>query len=116
MERSVIEQLRNQLTQEREDLTSQLTDMGVDPETGDPDNASFDRGFADSGQATAEKARLLSIAEGLVDTLREVNAALRRMDEGTFGACESCGKAIAEERLEARPFARQCMDCMRKSA
>jgi RNA polymerase-binding transcription factor DksA len=41
----------------------------------------------------------------------EAREALRRMDEGTYGICESCGKAIAKERLEAIPFTRFCVDC-----
>jgi RNA polymerase-binding transcription factor DksA len=41
----------------------------------------------------------------------EARAALRRMEEGTFGQCEGCGKAIAKARLEAIPFTRYCVDC-----
>lgn len=43
--------------------------------------------------------------------LSEVDAALRRVDAGTYGVCESCGRAIAPARLEARPFARYCVAC-----
>ena len=45
--------------------------------------------------------------------LREVVAALAKIDDGSFGACERCGEAIAEKRLEALPFARYCIDCQR---
>jgi len=41
----------------------------------------------------------------------EVQAALRRLDEGTFGKCESCGRTIAEARLEAIPYTRHCIKC-----
>lgn len=43
--------------------------------------------------------------------LAEVEAALARIDEGTFGVCKNCGKAIAPARLEARPYAQTCIDC-----
>jgi DnaK suppressor protein len=43
----------------------------------------------------------------------EIRAALRRIDDGTFGRCESCGHEISHNRLEAIPFARQCIDCAR---
>lgn len=42
---------------------------------------------------------------------RECNAALDRIDNGTFGQCENCGKEISKQRLEALPYARTCMQC-----
>lgn len=116
MDQGTLDRLRQQLTGERDVLKTQLVDMGIDPKTGDPDHVEFEQGFADSGQATAEKARVLSMAEGVFDSLREVNAALERIDAGTYGTCESCGKDIPEERLDARPVARLCMACKRRSA
>ena len=41
----------------------------------------------------------------------EVDAAIERLDAGTYGVCEGCGRAIADGRLEARPVARTCIDC-----
>lgn len=43
--------------------------------------------------------------------LTEVDAALARVDDGSYGTCESCGRAIPAARLEARPFASRCVDC-----
>jgi DnaK suppressor protein len=45
--------------------------------------------------------------------LRDVVAALQKIDEGSFGNCERCGELIADKRLEALPFARYCIDCQR---
>ena len=45
--------------------------------------------------------------------LRDVVAALERIDSGAFGDCERCAESIAEKRLEALPFARYCIDCQR---
>jgi DnaK suppressor protein len=42
--------------------------------------------------------------------LAEIDAALRRIDDGTFGACAVCGAPIGEERLEAVPYARLCIE------
>ncbi len=117
MNESTIEELRVRLDDEHGHLISQLTEMGVDPETGQPNQVDFEQGgFADSGQSTAEKARVLSIAEGLLETLKEVDAALERMKTGTFGTCETCGSPIGDERLDALPFARQCMNCKRRAS
>jgi DnaK suppressor protein len=45
--------------------------------------------------------------------LRDVVAALQRIDNGSFGSCERCGEAIGDKRLEALPFARYCITCQR---
>ena len=45
--------------------------------------------------------------------LRDVVAALQKIDDGSFGNCERCGETIADKRLEALPFARHCIDCQR---
>lgn len=114
MDQTTIDRLRTRLTDERKELQTQLVDMGVDPSTGAPDQVEFQQGFADSGQATAEKALVLSMAEGVLETLREVDAALKRIDAGTYGRCESCGDPIPPERLDARPVARLCVSCKQR--
>jgi RNA polymerase-binding transcription factor DksA len=53
------------------------------------------------------------MVRSLRDTLREVDAALDRMDTGTYGRCQKCGNPIAEERLEALPATRLCIACKR---
>jgi RNA polymerase-binding protein DksA len=45
--------------------------------------------------------------------MAQIDAALGRIESGTFGTCTNCGKSIAEERLEARPWASMCIDCQR---
>jgi DnaK suppressor protein len=45
--------------------------------------------------------------------LRDVVSALQKIDDGSFGACERCGEAISDKRLDALPFARYCIDCQR---
>ena len=47
----------------------------------------------------------------LQDTLDEIEAALARIDAGTYGACVRCGAAIPVERLQMRPFAVRCVPC-----
>lgn len=115
MDQTTIDQLRHRLDDERKHILTQLADMGVDPRTGAPDADRFEQGFADSGQATAEKARVLSMAEGLLETMQEIDAAVERMEKGTYGRCESCGEPIGAERLDARPVARLCMACKQRA-
>ena len=46
--------------------------------------------------------------------IAEIDAALQRIEEGTFGLCATCGNPIGEERLEAVPYTTQCIECKRK--
>ena len=97
---------RASLEEERARIRGQLEQMGHFG-TG----LSFDEGFADSGQVTAERGEVEALANSLVDTLDEVEHALEKFDAGTYGVCEVCGAAIPDARLEAKPAARQCMEC-----
>src|SRR6185503_11253063 len=60
-----------------------------------------------------EQQRDLALRDRNQDHLEQVEAALRRLDEGTFGACVRCGRPIAAERLDALPWAAHCIDCQR---
>ena len=59
--------------------------------------------------------RTLQLADAAAGRLVEVEAALERLDNGTYGTCEGCGELIAVERLEALPETRMCLDCRRES-
>jgi RNA polymerase-binding transcription factor DksA len=72
--------------------------------------SSYDQHQADVGTETFEREKDLSILEQVEAELADVEHALRRLDDGTYGTCEVCGKAIPEERLEAMPAARLCLE------
>jgi DnaK suppressor protein len=57
----------------------------------------------------------IGLAENATLRLGEINAALGRIDMGTFGRCDACGQNISSDRLRAVPFVRQCIDCARKA-
>ena len=61
-----------------------------------------------------EQQRDLALRDRSRAELGRVEAALRKLDDGTYGSCESCGNPIAPERLEAIPWAPLCIDCARK--
>jgi DnaK suppressor protein len=98
---------RAQLTAERDRVRDQLAELGVD-------RSSYDDGFADSGQVTAERGEVEALVGTLSETLQDINAALSKIDAGTYGRCESCGGEISEARLEAMPMARLCITCASK--
>ena len=102
--RSVV---RAQLEEERNRLRAKLGEMGF----GDNGALAFDGGFADSSQVTAERSEIEAVAASLSDTLHETEDALAKMDDGTYGRCESCNGEIGEARLEAMPSARFCIRC-----
>ncbi len=69
----------------------------------------YDQHPADVGTETFEREKDVTIREMIETQLAEVQYALRRLDEGTYGICEACSKPIAEARLEAKPAARFCV-------
>lgn len=97
--------LRQELETERLSVIEELRSYGADPYSEKVERiAGIDEGFADSAQATAGRAEILSFVEKARDRLAAVDAALSKMDEGTYGYCEVCGKEIPEVRMEARPM------------
>ena len=72
--------------------------------------SSVDQHQADVGTETFEREKDLSILEQIEAELADVEHALRRLDDGTYGTCEFDGKPIPEERLEAVPAARFCLE------
>ncbi|MEA3018672.1 MAG: hypothetical protein QOI47_196 [Actinomycetota bacterium] len=94
-------QVRAALEAERSELRAQLAEHGAD--------VPFDENFADSGQVAAEQGEHRALVGSIQDGLRDVELALAKLDDGTYGKCEECGEDIAEARLEAMPAARYCI-------
>ncbi|MBI5970155.1 MAG: TraR/DksA family transcriptional regulator [Deltaproteobacteria bacterium] len=67
--------------------------------------------------ASNERERELNLTFGDRDRekLSEIDDALERIKEGSYGACEECGEPIAEKRLKALPFTRVCVECQSKT-
>ena len=72
--------------------------------------SSYDQHQADMGTETFEREKDLSSLEQVEAELADVEHALRRLDDGTYGTCEVCGRGIPEERLEALPATRLCLE------
>ena len=73
----------------------------------------YDNHLADSATATLNREIDYTLEENSEHVLSAIEEALSRIEEGTFGTCVRCGRAIAEERLEAIPYATRCIDCKR---
>ena len=72
--------------------------------------SSLDQHQADVGTETFNRERDLSILERVEAELADIEHAMGRLDEGTYGTCEACGKPIGDERLEAMPASRFCLE------
>jgi DnaK suppressor protein len=66
--------------------------------------------LAECAQSVPDPVALRRSAD-LKDTISEIDAALARLDAGTYGRCTRCGTSIPEERLEVRPFSATCVAC-----
>lgn len=112
MDEQKLEELRSQLEREREQQLEQLEEWGADPygETV-KDLGGGEEGFADSAQVAERRSEALAHIEQARNRLHQVDEALERMDEGTYGVCVDCGEEIPPARLEARPLSIRCVDC-----
>ena len=71
--------------------------------------------YAGASPVTFEREMLFEMANGERIILDDIEAALRKLEKGGFGMCESCGKRILNERLRAMPWARYCIACQTRT-
>ena len=86
----------------------------LEDETGELVSGSADQHMADTATETVEREIGNTLEEHDERLLEAIDAALGRIDAGTYGKCVNCGAPIPEERLEAMPWATLCIDCKRK--
>jgi DnaK suppressor protein len=98
--------VKRKLLEMRDDLIrtvrTQQLEESAEQDTGDD---------ADKASQSIEKELLFELSDNERTTLDNIEAALRKIDKGTYGSCESCRKLIPKPRLEALPFARYCISC-----
>jgi DnaK suppressor protein len=113
MDRERLDRLRARLEQRRRELLelSQRTDAGIAEIRGEREIE-----FGDEAQSEEAQDQLARIGEAERAEVRRIDAALARMDAGTYGTCAACGEVIDPRRLDAAPFAVQCADCAELSA
>ena len=106
---------RKRLSEERaaqETLIKSLeADLGELAEEEGPDEIQFDDESSEGAAVSVERDRDQALRESAMARIAEVDAALVRLDEGSYGRCEHCGRPIAQERLRALPTATLCISC-----
>ncbi len=115
------DRFRAELEQHRERLRSTIAhhDIGASSLTeasGELMSSSADNHLADTASETYEREFDEGLEEDAQEQLREVESALTRLEDGTYGTCRVCGKEIPVERLEAVPWTSLCIDDARKLA
>lgn len=106
--------IRQGLEQERDSLLEKVVDLDAEADVNNWREGGFDDDPADAGSASFERETAQSLSNHARNLLVQIDDALRRMDDGTYGVCERCGRQIEVERLEALPYARLCMECKRR--
>ena len=108
-----IGELRERLTSEREELAAQLTTIEDQAFAATQSDMSGDVGVddesADAGTATFEREKELSIEQNVRDLIQKIDRALKRIEDGTYGICEVCGKPIEKARIKALPYVDLCI-------
>jgi RNA polymerase-binding transcription factor DksA len=114
MERDDVDKARERLESERtrvEGLISDLRgELDAEADSSDAELADYDQHPADSATETFEREKDLSILDGLEAELADIEAALERIEAGTYGVDEVTGEPIDPERLDAVPTARTNVD------
>lgn len=118
MNKRKITQLKKRLIEEREVLLKQYHDLEegnlASSQSDITGEVGFDEEYADSGTFTFERERDLSLYNNIKDLLEKVDAAMDKIELGTYGTCDICKQTIPEERLEALPHATLCIQCKQK--
>lgn len=111
-----LQHFREKLVEERrrlEAMRDRLRDRGLGTTQGGSlsELSTYDNHPADIGTETFERSKDLALRGGVEVRLRDVADALRRVEDGTYGRCQACGREIPAERLEAVPETPHCLDC-----
>jgi DnaK suppressor protein len=96
------------------DVLHQENSTSVDDELGEVGSNSIDDHPGDVATETHDRELDYGLEENAEAVLQEIDAALERIEDGTYGKCEICGRDIDEARLEARPWATLCIDDQRR--
>jgi DnaK suppressor protein len=104
--------IRITLEERRSALEAELGELTAVPR--DPAaTVSFGKRIGDGTTEAVERLNTVGTANSIAVTLADVERALEKLGDGTYGICDSCGEPIGEERLEVIPWATLCISCAR---
>ncbi|GGR42120.1 RNA polymerase-binding protein DksA [Nocardioides luteus] len=109
-----MDRIRERLRSERQQTRARLADLTSDFDAvvaASRDTNADDEHDPEGATIAFERSQVDALVRQARRHLDEIDAAVQRLEAGTYGICESCGEPIAEGRLEARPVARTCIAC-----
>jgi DnaK suppressor protein len=111
------EQARTFLESEKKRIEDELAQLGLDAKSNDVrrEGSPFGKREEEATESLEFEKRL-ALEKQLYEQMAEVEHALQKIEDGTYGLCDSCGQPIAENRLEALPQASLCIECKAKNA
>lgn len=107
-----VDRFRELLVEERRRVMDAIANL-QEENAGSMVEETPETGLADTATVTLDRELDYSLEEHSTAVLRDIDAALQRIEDGTYGVCARCGKPIGEERLEAMPYVTKCIDCKR---
>jgi DnaK suppressor protein len=111
------EALKQQLLEERERLTRELAGLDADLSESLEDSSEespYDQHMAETAGVTLDREIDLTLQDNARAALAQIDRGLAKLENGSYGRCDTCGKPIGEGRLAIAPFASLCVDCKRR--
>ena len=102
--------IRERLEGERKSLVEQLDSLSIENQN-QQDDYGVGNHLADDATELFTRERNIALRNNAQDLMDQIDAALQRLDDGTYGKCVRCGNPIGAERLEALPYAAYCVSC-----
>ncbi|MDD5347769.1 MAG: TraR/DksA family transcriptional regulator [Candidatus Omnitrophica bacterium] len=118
LEKKELEEYKKLITKSKNEIIDSLDHIAADTKKSQKDAAGDISGYtfhmADVATDTYDREFALGMASNERELLYELDDALKRIEDGTFGICEDCKSLISKNRLKALPYARLCLACQEK--
>ncbi|MGH2534116.1 MAG: TraR/DksA family transcriptional regulator [Thermomicrobiales bacterium] len=106
--RESLESRKTEIQSELDRLSQEMQWLGVDQAN---ERGGLGNHLGDDGSSVMEQERISTLSGDLTEVMKQIDGALSRMDDGSYGDCQRCGQPINNERLEAFPYVAHCIDC-----
>ena len=110
------EALRQQLLEEQQRLVRELAGLDADLSESLEESSQespYDQHMAETAAATLDREIDLTLQDNARSALAQVERALAKLENGSYGKCDKCGRPISEGRLSVAPYSTLCVDCKR---
>jgi DnaK suppressor protein len=111
------EALKKALMTERERLGREIAELDADLSESLEDSSEespYDQHMAETAAVTLDREIDLTLEENARAAISQIDRALQKLETGTYGSCDKCGRPISDERLKVAPFATLCIECKRR--